>query len=313
MRREQLLSTTHVDKHGMRMSKEALDNAAEQINGPFVPGMGIEHDILIPPIGKIVKASVKQLTDGEYGLFGEFLLFNSEDSVEITLPNGENAMLDTWDDERPFADRHQEIPSLIQLSFDSANFISEEEAKAFQKDVEEEGFFEYQMMVRKSWIPDPELLIKLSEDAVKFLIAKKLLDTAGKKLVDDVSNDFANIYTTIRNLGIKYARYCVPKNRPITYIIVIPGTTAIEFVVRTSNPEEISQAIDTVKFSAAIEEAELLHNSFDAQKIQFLLKENGNWGFNYLLTNSGKVVGTEEAINGREKAVKILYQQRLNK
>ncbi|OEI75653.1 hypothetical protein BG616_16205 [Bacillus subtilis] len=312
MRREQILSSTHVDKHGMRMSKKALENAAEQINGPFVPGMGVEHDILIPPIGKFIKAYVKQLPDGEYGLFGEYLLFNPEDSREIMLPNGEKAMLDTWEDERPFTDRHKEIPSSIQISFDSVNFESDEEAQAFQQELEEEGSFEYQMMVRKSWIPDPELIIKLSEDAVKFLIAHKLLHTAGKKLVDDLSNDFSNLYTTIRNAAIKYARYCVPKNRPITYLIVVPGTPAIEFVIRTTNPEKISEAINSIRFTA-LEEAEQLHNSFGAQKIQFLLKEDGNWGFNYLLTNSGKVVGTQDAISRREKAVEIVYQQHLNK
>ncbi|MDR7076587.1 hypothetical protein J2Y03_001590 [Neobacillus niacini] len=111
MEKKQLLSSTHVDRHGMRMSKTALDRAAEQINGPFVVGMGIEHDVLLPPIGKIVKASVEKLPDGEYGLFGEYKLFNLVKTKEITLPNGEQAIIDTWEDERPFADRHEEIPS----------------------------------------------------------------------------------------------------------------------------------------------------------------------------------------------------------
>ncbi|MFM9328998.1 hypothetical protein [Paenibacillus mesotrionivorans] len=309
MKNERLLATTHVDGHGMQMSKEVLDQAAAQINGPIVPGMGIEHDITIPPIGKFVKAEVRQLPDGEYGVYGEFLLFDPEMTQKIALPDGEAAFVDVWADKRPFADKHEEIPEEIVYSFDPTNFESQAEMLKFQKELEDDGPNLQEMLIRKSLIPDPEFIVKLSKHAVEFLIAHQLLKKVGQQLASDTSNDIAKLYATIRNAAIKYGKYCIPKNRPITYVFVIPGTPTIEFVIRTANSATVSKAIHNEKISSAIDDANRLHEAITAQKIQFILNEDEKWTFNYMLTSTGSVVGSEDAVARREKAVQILFRQ----
>ncbi|WP_019912427.1 hypothetical protein [Paenibacillus sp. HW567] len=306
---QRLLATTHVDRHGMVMSKEALDQTAAQINGPVAVGIGIEHDITLPPIGKLVKSEVRQLPDGEYGVYGEYLLYDPNETKKISLPNGESAIVDTWADKRPFVDKYEETPSEIHYSFDPTNFESKEAIAIFQQELQEDGPYQQDMLIRKSLIPDPELIIKLSQNAVEFLIAHQLLKKVGQQLAADTSEDIAKIYKSIRNAAIKYAKYCIPKNRPIAYVLVIPGTPAKEFVIKTADPANVSEAIQLEKLSSAIDEAERLHEALDAQKIQFLLTEDGEWKFNYMLTTSGSVVGTEDAITRRGKAVQLLYEQ----
>lgn len=49
-------ATTHIDKHNCRMTKEALEDFAKDINeGKYAPGVGIEHDPSIMPIGKVIE------------------------------------------------------------------------------------------------------------------------------------------------------------------------------------------------------------------------------------------------------------------
>lgn len=313
MKNLRLLATTHVDGHGMRMSKEALDQAAAQINGPIVPGMGIEHDITLPPIGKLVKAEVRQLPDGEFGVFGEYLLYDPENTKEILLPNGETAYVDTWTDTRPFADKHEEIPSEIEYAYDPTNFQTENEMEKFQEELREEGPNQQELLLRKSLISDPEFIIKLSQHGVEFLIAHQLLKKVGKQITEDLSNDIGKLYSSIRNAAFKYGKYCIPKNRPITYVLIIPGAPTKEFVVRTTDAATLSEAIHHDKLASALEEADRMHETVGAQKIQFLLAQDGNWKFNYMLTTTGSVVGTKDAVNRRGKAVELLLEQSRNK
>ena len=307
MKITQVMATTHLDRHNQRFSIEALEVMVNQINDSSALGMTIEHDLTIPFFGKVTKAYLKQLPDGEYGVFGEFILFNQEEAQEVTLPTGKKVIIDTWNDDRPFLIQKNEIPSSIEISFDLINFKSNDDIKIFQSEVPKELSFNSRTIVRKSFIPDPQLIINLSENAIQLLIAQKLLTTVGKRITDDVSNDIANLYSTLRTMAIKYSKRCIPKNRPVTYIFVISKTPIIEFVLKTENPSIIAEA--TKKMSDHFDEAEQLHQLFDSQKIQFLFMENGTWEFNYLLTTSGKVVGSQDAVSRREKAKEVFLEQ----
>ncbi|MFG6062188.1 hypothetical protein, partial [Salmonella enterica] len=80
-----IAATTHVDSHGMKISKEALDQLAEDIKkGESVPAIHIEHDTTLPPIGKVIDGLVEKRKDGEYQLVITQELFDKQ--LEITLP-----------------------------------------------------------------------------------------------------------------------------------------------------------------------------------------------------------------------------------
>jgi hypothetical protein len=61
------IATTHVDLHGERFTRQALESAARQISECYIPILW-NHDIRHPPIGRTVSAQVVRLPDGEYAL-----------------------------------------------------------------------------------------------------------------------------------------------------------------------------------------------------------------------------------------------------
>ncbi|MEM6641830.1 MAG: hypothetical protein AAF616_02525 [Bacteroidota bacterium] len=88
MKRQQIvLSTTHFDRHGEMMTKEALEMGAETINSGRRPRIGVEHDMTLPPLGRISNAEVIQGEDGEYYLVAYQEFFDSAE--EIKLDDGE--------------------------------------------------------------------------------------------------------------------------------------------------------------------------------------------------------------------------------
>ncbi len=80
-----LATTTHVNRQGYRLSRRHIVEGARQCLGlPFHVG----HDTETPPIGKIVKSEVRELEDGEYGLWIEIELYDEEAMKGIRLHGG---------------------------------------------------------------------------------------------------------------------------------------------------------------------------------------------------------------------------------
>jgi len=61
------VSTTHVDRHNERMTRQALEDAARQVSEHYIPVMW-NHDIRYPPLGRVISAEVVPLEDGEFAL-----------------------------------------------------------------------------------------------------------------------------------------------------------------------------------------------------------------------------------------------------
>lgn len=79
--------TTHVDLHGDRFAPEALEDYAAKVNAGYLPLM-VEHDLRIPPIGRIAAATVVELEDGERAVRGTVEIFEGTDTEEILSGDG---------------------------------------------------------------------------------------------------------------------------------------------------------------------------------------------------------------------------------
>ncbi len=62
-----IVATTHRDRHGDVITREALEDAVEQAAQRCIPVM-YEHDPRYPPMGRTREAEVVQLPDGHHGL-----------------------------------------------------------------------------------------------------------------------------------------------------------------------------------------------------------------------------------------------------
>ncbi|WP_242302729.1 hypothetical protein [Bacillus cereus group sp. BfR-BA-01361] len=300
-------ATTHVDKQNMRITKEALEKAAEDIQkGKVVPAMKIEHDTILPPIGKVTNGKVEKREDGEYQLVITQELFNNVS--DIKLPDGSTGILESLtSDNRPFAmEGELELSSDLKISVDYANFESHEEYIKFRQEIKQAGEYEEGIISRKSFIPDPEMIIAISKLVLASTFGKKVVEKLSDKVIDD---GVPKANEVIKKAVSSMARYCIPKNRPITYVFLIPGTFDIKLVVRTNEPNKAVAAILQENLVEVLEKAKELHETLDANEIQFLLSEEGEWEFNFLLTNTGAVIGTPESYHKREKRIQLMYKQ----
>ena len=84
----------------------------------------------------------------------------------------------------------------------------------------------------------------------------------------------------------------LPKNQPVHFIVEIPvDKSLVELIVTTRNPDVAIKAYDKKVISKLQRDIEIAIESFNAEKIQYLLNEENNWELNYLLTKDGKVIG----------------------
>ena len=230
MKMKAIAATTHIDKQNMRITKEALENAAKDIReSGTVPAMKIEHDTIIPPIGKVIDGWVEKREDGEYQLVIIQEVFSS--FSEVTLPDGSTAFLESSDsDERPFVvEKETHLLNDLKISVDYANFESEDDYKKFRDEIKEVGEFEEGVIGRKSFIPDPEMIIAISKFVLATTVGKKVLEKLTDTILDDT---IPKVYEGIKRAVFTMAKYSIPKNRPITYVFLVSGIFNVQLVIR---------------------------------------------------------------------------------
>jgi hypothetical protein len=78
-------ATTHVDRHGERIAKEALEQMAQgDPQSDDVDWITWNHQTMLPPIGIVTRRWVEKRTDGEYQLAFEGQLLGSQDYVLLS-------------------------------------------------------------------------------------------------------------------------------------------------------------------------------------------------------------------------------------
>lgn len=307
MKLQGIMATTHIDRHNMKFTKEALESGAAQINGPRKPKVGVEHDSTVPPLGKILKGWVEPTEDGEYRLLKIAEIF--EGFKVITLTDGATLLKQECETDRsPFLLNDEIKSEEFVLAYDRINFESEENLKSFIEEIKSttDTAFEEAEFFRKSEIPDPEIIIRLSKLLVHYLIAKNVLDKAGDQIIELALQEIAKFYSFVRSAVITALKYAKPKNRPITYIFELPGKPFIEFVARSNDSNAVLSALIEKNMITALDRAKQLTPMFQAEKIQFLLDEKGQWEFNYLLSETGAVIGTERSFLRRDRRVQLM-------
>lgn len=285
-------ATTEVDKHNCRITKEALEEAIKKINtGKYVPSMGLEHDSSLMPIGKTYKAELRPLKNGEYAAYiyqETFENFNVFKSKEF----GTLYEASISSDSRPFADTEPENIEKFTVQFDPVNF-GYESFELIKEQISKDIDVEIKTFMRKSVIPDPEVVFNFIKDSFILLAATQTLN----KTVEKVSSDGSNLYDKIKQIVIKAVKYIKPSNRPITYVMKENRGYILELLIRTADPNVLFQALSSEKLSTFINDVDSVKDVIDepTYKIQYIYNENNAcWEFNYLSTSTGKVIGSEK-------------------
>jgi hypothetical protein len=310
MKQEVIMATTHIDLHYERFTRNALEQMNEIINGEAKPLVTYDHDMAIPPAGKLLESRIELREDGEYQLVATQEYF--EEIQWGILEDGTKVFKqESVTDRHPFSNKYEQISDEFAVSFDGINFESKEAMRSFIQEIEEQSGtdFEAGMHGRKSLIPDPEFIVQLSKVITGYLLTKKVIDKVGDKVAELIAEDVAKFYSFARSVIITAAKYARPKGRPITYIFVAPGNPSIEFIARSTDPDVVVNAMLLEKLEGSLSKADYLNKKLGAVRIQYLLNEKGEWEFNYLLTDNGAVIGTEQSLVRRAKRAELMIKE----
>lgn len=69
-----VMATTHVDRHNDRFALEGLESLATQVNSTYLPFI-FNHDPRCAPMGRVIKADLIALADGEHAIEAEVEIF----------------------------------------------------------------------------------------------------------------------------------------------------------------------------------------------------------------------------------------------
>ena len=227
------------------------------------------------------------------------------------MPDGTTGIkLEGVSDLRPF--RRHELQEVFKVCYDRTGFAAQQDIEVFSANVQcVLGTVEVEPYTRRSFSPEHVLILAVTVPT--WFVAKLVYKTAEKitdQLSDSISNDVANLYKTIRLASINYARNRMNRNREVTYIFTLPGDPQIEFFAQVTDPSAglslLSDALTLGQLQPAVASAVEMKYLLDANTVQFTLRTDGGWEFNYLTTSTGAVVGTPASIARREERIELM-------
>jgi len=303
-----VVSSTRMDKHGMIIMKEALEEIAQSFNEGPIPIL-VEHIPFVPPIGKVIAGRVVLSGDGEHEL--EVIQDFFENSRLLVAPDEEVLIVGGSEGNKlPFKKQEIDMRSdkLIKISYDRINFTTKN-IREFEMQIEEIAYT--QELIRKSELPDPVVIFSFALTftawATMFVYktADKLADKLSEKLADEIAGDGIKIYKVIRQTIIGFIHKANPPYKLPTIIfesqyLIEDRDIQLEFVVRTKNIDAIDEALLSVSNC----EPQIIQysKSLMAQKIQFMYNvSTKKWKFNYMFNDIGEVIGAEVAWNNAQR------------
>lgn len=303
MLRKQIIASNNVDRQNEIIADEFLCELTESINtNDSVMRMGLNHDISIMPVGKVIKGSVVDLPDNSLGVEAQIDDFicdfhKIEGPDRQILYRGESAI-----DKRPFMEPEADEKEKITVMLSPLDF-GEDDYDELKHIIYDECDALVENSIKKSFIPDPEIVVQVIMRTILYLTTKNTVNKVAEKLSDKISDDVVTVYDNLKKIIVSAGKKVVgPKET--TYVLTEPGQD-IELVIKTSSPEEVLNAIEIASDGYITNQTEKYRQYLDGslKKIQYLYNvETKKWEVNYMVTNTGQVIGSEKCY---KKAVKL--------
>lgn len=299
-RQKYVISSTHLDSQGYKMTKGALESTLPQLNGERKIRVGLEHIRIFPPFGVMMNGEIIQRQDKEFDLTAESVYFDKHELIR--LEDGTELHKEYFSEGTyPFVECEEDEVEKLNISTDPANFESYNDIIEINKIVAEQSGleFEHSEFGRKSQLPDPETIITITKTlAIALGIIKTKIP---EKIGEAISEDLVKFYKLISSLTIETIKKVKPANRPKNFVIAYPNNECnIELVITTHKADRVLNSLTIEKLSVIERKITQLQN-LNPEKIQFIYNDEDNWEFNYLLSKNGSVIGTIKSFNKRNK------------
>lgn len=301
------MSTTHRDRHGHIMTKEALEKMAVSINRPDIRlRMGIEHRQDFPPKGRLENASLSEKDDHFY-LEADFVEYETIEPVEWD----KTLRMESFPDRFQFAEVSNDETDKISIAIDPSNFTSFREVVALKKRITtEDESVALNLHGRKSLIPDPEVIFTFTKSFLLYHLLKPTIKKIGEGISEQLSEKILKegqsatklITKTIKEIFFK----CIPKARPVSVVFEVPGKPHVELIARTRDEKLVIKGLSKKSIEQMQSQIDQMSKRVVIAKIQFLLTPKGKWKFNYLITDTGSTIGTIESFSRRDKKIQMM-------
>ena len=307
-RHKYVVTSTHIDKQGDVMAKSALDSMLPFLNGERKPRLGLEHIRTFPPFGVIMNGEIVKGQDEHYYLTADMVYFDKQEI--LTLSDGTRLVKEFFSEgEYPFVECTDDEVSKLSIATDRSNFENYSDINAIYNLIKQETNLEFDIheFGRKSELPDPEIIIKITTIIASTLgiIKSKITEKLGEAIGDDL----VKFYKLVSRLAVETIKKVKPANRPKNFVISYPNSECnIELIITTHKADRVLESLAKDKLKSISDKVEQLTN-LDPQKIQFVYSDTDNWEFNYLLSKTGSAIGTIKSFNKRNE----LYNQILEK
>ena len=299
-----IMSTTHVDKHNEKVNREGLLKAAEQINqSEITMWINWNHQSTLPPIGKVEKAWVEQLEDGEFGLYFEGELFEE---------NGKYTIIEDFIINPEETNQLDLGISALGISHDPRNF-HDEDINQLIKELGNEFPIENRKYLRKSEVPQSVVWI-----TVAFIgtgIATGILNRIGEKIADSVIKvakpKLSKIGKTLSGLKGKTIQGDQPD---YIFLLQIPGIKEnIEGALESPSPEVLQEACEKLPELCVYVYKILAQNQANYfQDLKFLFNPNTlQWEINYLTIKKTQRIVYGKRYYQPKHPLKLRYEQEL--
>jgi hypothetical protein len=304
-----ILSSTSTDLDGESLSVEDLRAMRNEINRGDGIQLGVQHNPIFPPIGQLYNARLVEDSDGKTLLVADNFTYN-ESIVEL---DGEEYIVSTHEKSKRFAGikRRSDFNSI--LLFDYLIFKTEKEKEIFEKELKEiHQELSLGRHIQKAAWNDPQVIITLGQYFLFYKILKPIGKVLIRKVVEDLGEDFFQQYLKLKKLIIRSVKEFGSKDKPVIMVIQIPSENLeIELVhkVKFENIEEYVYSLQPKMIQEVSQKALHYEQIFDAEKVQFVLNEEGIWSLNYLLSKEGKIVGKPKYFNERNIVYKKILEQ----
>ena len=294
-----VIATTKV-VNGVAFTRQALDDAAERMNGDRAIRQGLEHDPHFVPLGKTMSAEVIDLdeesvltvvVDDTHEVSRRVHEYSRTRIVELTFPN----------DPRPFViDGADTFKSALTVTVDWANFDDKESFDEFSNTTDEDGESEVsQPMFRRSLVPDPLIQFAINypeiaaaltwvawrgEEFLRYTIDQTLRRT-GDGIAERVSEKIK------KWLGV-YNELRTPHEKAVTSHVIVNSEPLIHLLTRSQEVERDTE-IGLESLAKQIEQHQDLIREADSVTFARTTKDD-DWNFLYLTTKSGKIIAAED-------------------
>ncbi|ALR29291.1 hypothetical protein ATE47_01525 [Chryseobacterium sp. IHB B 17019] len=302
-----IIRSATIDLHGDYIPLKMLQDYVVAINGNTKMRYLANHRRDIPPIGYFDNAEIRE-KEGIHHVLVEPILYKNR----TVIPWDNKLFME--ETSIPVSFIGHEKKDNFRIAVDKNNFPSmaalHETGKKLVKLYEEE--VSLQLNTRKNLIPDPQVIVTLANYAfILYPLLKPFLSKMGEKIAEDIADDLYNTcksnFKVVKKKLSESVRLIrgemIPKNKVLTTIFEIPGTPYIELQIKSDDPTKIEKGLSAANLFRVHKKIMNLQLQLEIVEIYFFLNTKDKWEFSYLITQDGKIVGTNNAFRKRDRLV----------